>query len=334
MAHSPILCHNCNASISAETLYCHNCGMPTRTRPAPDQSHDLEKFFDLALDLFCIAGTDGFFKRVNPAFERVLGYTAEELTGQPFVDFIHPDDRTETLREVGKLTEGSPTLAFENRYRCKDGSYKNLYWTSFPDPNSGLLYAVGRDVTEIRRLQDKLWQPLRVDLLTGVANRQAFHEHLDEEWRRGSRGKIPLTMAIVDLDSFGDYNDLHGRPAGDACLQVIADLLRSYARRTGDVVARFGGNRFSLLLTGGLTAEAGRDAADRIRTEIADLTIDHPHSDVPGRITVSIGVASVLPRPNRSPSSLIAAAEDSLAAAKHEGRNRVSGADPGLRNDS
>ncbi len=150
-------CRVCNGRLPRGAKFCPECGaVASTTGPAPDPEHDLEKFFTLALDMFCIAGVDGYFKHVNPAFERTLGYTPAELMEQPFVELIHPEDRTETLREVDKLATGVPTLSFRNRYRCKDGSYKHLHWTSFPDPDSGLLYAVARDVTEYHEMEDEL----------------------------------------------------------------------------------------------------------------------------------------------------------------------------------
>lgn len=117
------------------------------------QLHEYQKFFDASRDMLCIAGTDGYFKRVNPAFERTLGWQEEELLSRQFFDFIHPEDVEKTSREIEKLAEGIPTISFENRYRCADGSFKHLLWTSHPEPETGLLYAIARDVTELKELR-------------------------------------------------------------------------------------------------------------------------------------------------------------------------------------
>lgn len=104
--------------------------------------HEFRKFFDVSIDMMCMAGTDGFFKRVNPAFERSLGWSEEDLLKRPFFDFVHPDDMEKTEGEVAKLAQGIPTISFENRYECKDGSYVHLRWASYPDAETGMLYAI------------------------------------------------------------------------------------------------------------------------------------------------------------------------------------------------
>ncbi len=115
------------------------------------KTKETDSFFSVTLDLLCVAGTDGMFKRVNPAFTKVLGYAESELLSQPFFGFIHPDDVPRTQAEVEKLKVGAPTIQFENRYKCKDGSYKVLSWAASPDPETGLLYAAARDATSDRQ---------------------------------------------------------------------------------------------------------------------------------------------------------------------------------------
>ena len=116
---------------------------------------ELDHLFHLSLDLICIAGTDGSFKRLNPAWEQTLGFTNEELLAKPYFDFVHPDDRAATLAESEKLAEGAPSVLFENRYRCRDGSYKWLMWNATPGKD-GLIYAAARDITERKRAERRL----------------------------------------------------------------------------------------------------------------------------------------------------------------------------------
>lgn len=114
-----------------------------------------EQFFNRSHDLLGIAYTDGNFKRINPAFSRILGWTDAEFLSKPFLEFVHPDDRDATLREVGKLAAGQPPLHFENRCGCKDGSWRLIAWTCAPQPD-GMLYASGRDTTELSRAEKAL----------------------------------------------------------------------------------------------------------------------------------------------------------------------------------
>lgn len=111
-----------------------------------ERLRQFRKFFDVTIDLMCIAGTDGYFKLTNPAFERELGWSQEELLERPFFDFVHPDDIAKTQAEVAKLAQGIPTISFENRFVCRDGTYRCLRWTSFPD--QGVLYAIARVIDE------------------------------------------------------------------------------------------------------------------------------------------------------------------------------------------
>lgn len=105
---------------------------------------EFKTFFDRSRDMQCIAGTDGYFKRVNPAFVRILGWSEEELLARPFVEFVHPDDVEATVEETESVSGGQPTISFSNRYRCKDGSYRRLLWTAHPDPATGKIYASAR----------------------------------------------------------------------------------------------------------------------------------------------------------------------------------------------
>ncbi|MDB9313120.1 PAS domain S-box protein [Spirulina sp. CS-785/01] len=115
--------------------------------PLSDPNPQEDRFFTVPLDPLCIIGFDGYFQRLNPAWETTLGYTQEELLSTPFIEFIHPDDQERTQAEAKKVGEGQATQWFENRYRCKDGSYKWFAWTVAPFVEEGLIYAIARDIT-------------------------------------------------------------------------------------------------------------------------------------------------------------------------------------------
>jgi PAS domain S-box-containing protein len=124
---------------------------------------EFQRYFDVSLDMLCIAGGDGFFKRVNPAFQRTLGWSTQDLLSRSFLEFVHKDDLEKTQLEIQKLTQGIPTISFENRYRCTNGSYKYLAWTAQPDEETGLIYAIARDVTHLR--EERRWAAKRIEAL-------------------------------------------------------------------------------------------------------------------------------------------------------------------------
>jgi two-component system sensor histidine kinase/response regulator len=119
---------------------------------------ELDRFFTLSLDMLCIAGFDGYFKRVNPAWHRVLGYTEEELLSRPYVEFTHPDDRAATATQASRLSTGEEVIYFENRYLHKDGTWRWLLWTSTPYPELQVMYAAARDITERKAAEEALAQ--------------------------------------------------------------------------------------------------------------------------------------------------------------------------------
>ncbi len=114
---------------------------------------DRDRFFQLSLDMLAIISTDGYFLQASQAWTSTLGYTLEELTTQPYIEFVHPDDRAATLEEAQKLAQGIQTTAFENRYRCRDGSYRWILWSVAPFLEQKLLYCVARDVTDRKRAE-------------------------------------------------------------------------------------------------------------------------------------------------------------------------------------
>lgn len=167
-----------------------------------------------------------------------------------------------------------------------------------------------------------LQQMSQIDPLTGVANRRRLEEALDLEWRRLARSGQPLSLLLCDVDCFKAYNDGLGHIEGDRCLQRIAAVLRDSIQRAGDLVARYGGEEFLVVLSGTDLAGAAK-VAEQARERLAALAIEHPRSTVGPVVTLSVGVATVVPSGEPAPAHLVAEADRALYRAKQEGRDRV-----------
>jgi PAS domain S-box-containing protein len=138
------------------------------------------RWFELSLDMACTAGFDGFFKRINPAFEKALGYSQAELLGRPFVDFVHPDDVDSTVEQSSKLGTGSDVIGFQNRYLAKDGSYHWIEWMSTSVVSEQLIYASAQDITARKRAEEML--------------------QVAEERFRTAFECAPIGMALIGMD--------------------------------------------------------------------------------------------------------------------------------------
>jgi PAS domain S-box-containing protein len=135
----------------------------------PEEAADLEdRFFALSLDMLCIAHFSGYFKRLNPAWEKTLGFSREELQSKPMFEFVHPDDLERTRDQNQTVRSGGQALVFENRYRCKDGSYKWLLWNATADIDHQVIYAVARDITDRKQAEHEREQLLG-ELQTALA---------------------------------------------------------------------------------------------------------------------------------------------------------------------
>lgn len=188
-------------------------------------------------------------------------------------------------------------------------------------PASVLFMERRRMAEELRDTNARLTVLAALDGLTGIANRRSFDERFAQEWQRAGNLRTPLTLALIDLDNFKQYNDLYGHLAGDQSLRAVGRVLSAGAERPEDFAARFGGEEFAMLLPNTGRQGAGR-VTERLRAAVLDLAIDHL-GNVRGRVTVSIGYATVTPGPGDTPARLIQLADAALYQAKRNGRNRV-----------
>jgi diguanylate cyclase (GGDEF)-like protein len=187
-----------------------------------------------------------------------------------------------------------------------------------------------RELTETRRQLEHRNRDLErisaLDTLTQIANRRRFDAVLRQEWRRCARDESPLSLVFCDIDYFKRFNDTYGHQAGDECLVRVAQTMEETLNRPADLAARYGGEEFIALLVD-TEAEGARMLADRMRARVEGLRIEHRASSVAPYLTVSLGVATVVPRPALRAEDLVDLADRALYAAKEGGRNRVASAE-------
>lgn len=136
-----------------------------------------DRFFANSIDMLCFLDFNGYFKHLNPAWERTLGFTRKELMSRPFIEFVHPDDRERTLKQNAAVRGGGKALAFENRYLCKDGSHRWFRWNAAPDSDEKVIYSVARDVTESKQAEEASEQLVR-ELQAALAEVKTLREIL------------------------------------------------------------------------------------------------------------------------------------------------------------
>ncbi|MBN9681042.1 MULTISPECIES: hybrid sensor histidine kinase/response regulator [unclassified Corallococcus] len=156
------------------------------------EAEERERFFQLSPDMFSVAGMDGYFKRVNAYFVQVLGWSEAELYQHPFMDLVHPDDQAATREEMRKLTQGIPTLRFQNRFRARDGHYRWLAWASRPVPELGLIYAAARDITDQKTVAQE-----REQLLEAVRDSEARFRNMADH--------APVMLWVTDVQGATTY---------------------------------------------------------------------------------------------------------------------------------
>lgn len=181
--------------------------------------------------------------------------------------------------------------------------------------------AVARE-RKLREMAVELESQTFVDGLTGIANRRRFDLHLEDEFRRAKRNAAPISLIMIDVDCFKDYNDNYGHQLGDECLIRIATALSSVLHRSRDLVSRYGGEEFAVILPE-TNVEGALQVAESMRNEVAALALEHAYSRVAAHVTASVGVATLVPEHAAKTANLIHSADRALYQAKRAGRNCV-----------
>ncbi|NUQ63117.1 MAG: response regulator [Pirellulales bacterium] len=201
------------------------CEQQATSQVPAEQRRD--RFFEMSLDMLCTAGTDGYFKDVNPAFESTLGYSQAELLSSPFLEFVHPDDRDATSRELENLGRGQDTVLFTNRYRCKDGQYKWISWCSRgARPGDDVIFAVARDVT-LEKLAALELKAAKEAAEAASRAKSTFLANMSHEIRTPMNAIIGLTELVLATGLTPTQRDYLEtvRDSGEALLSIINDVL-------------------------------------------------------------------------------------------------------------
>jgi diguanylate cyclase (GGDEF)-like protein len=185
-----------------------------------------------------------------------------------------------------------------------------------------LRHEVAQRTEALREANERLQRLASVDSLTHIANRGAFNQRLERAWREHASASHPLAVLLCDIDAFKAYNDTYGHLAGDAALSAVAAALSRTLRDEGDLAARYGGEEFAVLLPS-CDLGGALELAQRMLRAVRDLGIEHRASGVAPQVTISIGVASLVPDLSASPEILLMRADDALYRAKAEGRDRI-----------
>lgn len=284
-------------------------------------------------DVIILAGFDGRRSFVSAAAETMGGWKPEDVMGQGQFDLVHPEDKQRAMDLVQELIKGREGGRLELRLRKTSGEYvwAECALRTVSDPKThkpmGILNIV-RDISR-RKLADQQLHDAYIavealaetDALTRLANRRRFDHVLTNEWRRSMRDRTPLSLLMMDADYFKSYNDTYGHTRGDSALKQIAEAAQDVVNRPGDLVARFGGEEFAVILP-----HTDNDGALQLARDICQGLCSRrlPHSGtLAGVLTLSVGCATMVAGFGQHSVNLIELADQALYTAKRNGRNQV-----------
>ena len=277
----------------------------------------LADVLDLLPDAVCVVDAEGRFLFVSASFERILGYAPGEVLGWKTFDLVHPDDRAATVQQADEVMSGTLQRHFRNRYVHKDGHSVDIQWSAHWLPDYCVRIGVGREVTELRRVERELEYRASHDALTGLPNRHRLQLELQQAMAYATQTGGGLALLYLDLDGFKAANDRSGHDAGDRILQEVAHRLQQGLRQS-DLVARVGGDEFVVLLPGCRDPAAANAVADGLRARL------HPPyllPDGPIHLDASVGIAC-FPADGIDPETLLAHADRAMYATKREEQRR------------
>ncbi|MEG2964383.1 MAG: diguanylate cyclase, partial [Janthinobacterium sp.] len=281
-----------------------------------EQAERLRTIVNNMAEGLLIIEADGRIQYTNPACDQYLGYRENELAGRFIGELLSPLVTQEYL-DYFAMHAANPEKAHnhgtrEVAIRHRNGAALSMDLTLTPMYLRQPLYiGLLHDITHHKQSEDALQRAAYLDPLTKIANRRHFDSFLEKEWQRAVRGGGALSLVVLDVDHFKLYNDSLGHPAGDSCLQRVAQAIDAHASRSGDLAARYGGEEFVLLFAD-TDADSALHLAEAIRASIEALRLPHPRSSTSPWITVSIGVATIRPHQLDDREALFVAADRAL----------------------
>ena len=252
--------------------------------------------------------------RVMPEYPLILFISVPEQAA--FAEYYRLRDRNWLLALLGTL---SVAVFFALLMRLLEQQEQSAYLLR--QMNQQLKESVDQRTAELEAANMELQIIAMMDGLTGIANRRYFDDYYERSWRTAVRMGTPISVVMADIDWFKAYNDTYGHQAGDDCLKQVARTVRNNTKRAADFVARYGGEEFIVVLPDTDAVGAGK-FAERVREQVAALDIEHSKSPY-GKVTISLGIASITPVQSDEAQDLIEAADKALYTAKHEGKNCV-----------
>lgn len=273
------------------------------------------------------------FSYIGPQIEALLGWSASSwVSVDDWVTRMHPDDKDRVVNYC--VAQSAAGIDHEADYRAmtKEGDYiwiRDVVHVIRKEGEVESLVGFMFDISERKKNEQELaslHQKLEIlsyqDALTGIANRRMFDDVLEREWTAAQRYKQPLSLIMFDIDYFKQYNDFYGHLQGDECLRKIASILANAEMRPRDLIARFGGEEFAIILPD-TDDKAAHKIAEQFRTLIESLSIPHEGSEVSHYLTVSIGVSCMIPTQKSSLIAFLDKVDKLLYDAKSVGRNSV-----------
>ena len=302
-------------------------------------NRDFENFLKETTDFIYFKDKESRIRFCSQSLANITGFANwRDMIGKHDLE-IFPADTAKIYyeEELPIFEKGEPLVGKIDPYYDAEGNIGYVSTNKWPlfDKNRNVvgIFGISRDITERKRIEEQLERTKlalenanieleklsNTDELTNIGNRRYFEKTFEKECLRSKRNNSPLSILLIDIDDFKNYNDYFGHLAGDECLKIVAKQISSLARRAADLAARWGGEEFIVLLPETNLSEA-LIVAENIRNSVQDLALPHPRSRAANVVTLSLGIASW---GYEEPQELISRADKALYSAKNNGRNRV-----------